>query len=322
MAKIRVDPVATSSVVPKIEFERGLAKLSALGFSFSQAEHVLAQDFAYAGEEKQRATAFYRAAMSDSEIVWAIRGGYGASQMLTHLDALDRESNHFPREKILIGYSDLTALYQFVSERWGWKILHAPMLASNDFHQMRVEDEKALMGFICHKTASIRIKDAALRWIYSVQDKPDCAIVAPLYGGNLAVICSMIGTPWQLDFSGKIVFLEEIGESWCKIERMLQQLLLSGAVNECKAIVLGEFSNCRDASPQGLVSNTAKMRHNLRPLLTPEQAMMRIFARFGAELGVPVCASLAVGHCAENSPLPLLAEYRLSHENGLEFLNW
>ncbi|NQZ29860.1 MAG: LD-carboxypeptidase [Oceanospirillaceae bacterium] len=321
MTKIKVDVVATSSVVPKVELERGLVKLSALGFSFSLAENALTQDFAYAGDPQQRAKAFYDAAMSDSELVWAIRGGYGAAMLLRHLAALDANAAT-PKPKILIGYSDLTALNQFVSERWGWKILHAPMIASNDFHQMRIDDEAALMSFISGNVAKIRTKEAALTWIHRVNSALDNPIEARLNGGNLAVICSMIGTPWQLDFSGKIVFLEEIGESWCKIERMLQQLLLSGLLDKCKAVVLGEFSNCFDSSPRGLISDVDEARHNLRVVLTPEQAMQRVFSDFGSALNVPVCASVTVGHCAENSPLPLLANYRLCEENDLEFLSW
>ncbi|NRA20284.1 MAG: LD-carboxypeptidase [Oceanospirillaceae bacterium] len=319
MGKIRVEVVATSSVVPKVELHLGLDRLKVLGFEVNVADNIMARDFAYAGGVEQRAAAFYAAAMSASEIVWAVRGGYGASQLLSQLEILSRTGLP-PSQKILIGYSDVTALYEFVTQRWGWKILHAPMLASADFHQMRTDDEAALLSIISTGALQVRYREQDLQWLHQTASFESLA--APLYGGNLAVVCSLIGSPWQLDFSGKIVFFEEIGESWCKIDRLLQQLFLSGALRHCKAIVLGEFTNCADLSPRGRVSPDSEEYVNLRDVLTPKEAMRRVFSRLGAALDVPVCAGLAVGHCVANAPLPLQANYRLSNARGLEFISW
>jgi len=314
---IKVDVVATSSVIPPVEFQFGIDKLSALGFELQFADNLLQQDFAYAGTAKLRANAFYQAAMSDSDVVWAVRGGYGASQLLTELEVLSAVA-HPKKKKILIGYSDLTALYQFVSDRWGWEILHAPMLASKDFHQMRSDDEQALLSLIKGEYAPVRYQEGGIKWLTA---NDDFSVTASLSGGNLAVICSMIGTPWQLDFSGKLLFLEEIGESWCKIERMLQHLLLSGALKQCKGIVLGEFTNCFDTSPKGLKSRQGDDYCALRTAFNPTQALEKVFCNLAAQLDVPIGYGLAVGHCSENAPLALFKNYRLSTQQGLERLN-
>jgi len=316
VVNIKVDVVATSSVTPAVELQYGLNKLSALGFDVKLSDNLMAKNFAYAGSPEQRADAFYHAAVSDSDVVWAVRGGYGASQILSRLEELS-QCQLPAKQKTLIGYSDLTALYQFVSDRWGWKILHAPMLASKDFHQMRTEDEDALLQLISGEVAAVRYQQGTLKWLAPSED---LVVTGPLFGGNLAVICAMIGTPWQLDFSGKILFLEEIGESWCKIERMLQQLLLSGSLKHCKGIVLGEFTDCRDASPKGLIQAGGTQYHELRAVLDSEQALARVFTQIAEQLQIPICAGLAVGHCSENAPLALLESYRLSTAKGLELL--
>jgi muramoyltetrapeptide carboxypeptidase len=192
------------------------------------------------------------------------------------------------------------------------------MLASKDFHQMRSDDEQALLNLIKGGSAPVRYREGAIKWLTV---PGDFAVTASLSGGNLAVICSMIGTPWQLDFSGKLLFLEEIGESWCKIERMLQHLLLSGALKQCKGIVLGEFSNCFDTSPKGLKNKVGDDYGALRTAFNPAQAFEKVFSNLSTQLDVPIGYGLAVGHCSENAPLALFKNYRLSTEQGLELLN-
>ncbi len=320
MAKIMVDVVATSSVVPKVELQLGLDKLFELGFSTRLADNIMLQEFAYAGSAEQRAAAFYRAAMSDSELVWAIRGGYGAAQLLDILTELSVREKP-TKQKILIGYSDLTALYQFVSEQWGWKILHAPMISSKDFRQITLENERRLLSLLTTSAVDFKWQIQPLKWLHTPK-LSSALITAQLYGGNLSVICSMLGTPWQLDFSDKILFLEEIGESWSKIDRMLEQLHHSGSLASCKAIVLGEFTSCNDASPRGLGSEDDESLENVRKTLTATQGMEAVFKRLGKKENIPICSGLPVGHCLINSPLPLLATYRLSAAKGIELMCW
>ncbi len=317
MVNLKVDVVAMSSVVPSVELHRGLSKLESLGFDIHVAANMHSQHFAYAGDEVERANAFYAASNSNSDIVWAARGGYGACQMLQALEKMAIPS----KQKILIGYSDVTALYQFVSHKWGWKILHASMICSTDFHQMREDDEQTLMSLLHSSFAISRWQKQSLDWIVAPQD-PAEIIEGQLYGGNLAVICAMIGTPWQLDLSNKILFFEEIAESWSKVQRMLQQLYFCGSLNNCKAIVLGEFTHCRDASPQGLVTENNDSLKALRVTLSDEKAKHLVFSELGKALNIPICSGLPVGHCPQNAPLPLLATYSLSQNTGLSLLRW
>jgi muramoyltetrapeptide carboxypeptidase len=316
-----VDVVACSSVVPKVELQRGLNKLKALGFEYRLANNVFNQYFAYAGTVEERALAFYQAAKTDSQVVWAVRGGYGAAQLLNQLQQLTIKFGK-PEKKLLIGYSDVTALYQFVQEQWGWEILHASMVSSKDFHNMNDSDQTSLLGFIHKRNTIARWHAQTLTCISNLSDDSDRIISGQLFGGNLAVICSLIGTPWQLDLSKKILFLEEIGESWSKIDRMLIQLHLSGSLTHCKAIVLGEFVHCRDSSPQGLQAEGSSSLVELRTPLSEEQGLKLVFSQFSKLSTLPVFSGLPVGHIAQNAPLPLLAYYELSVDQGLVFKHW
>lgn len=321
--KVRV--IAASSVVPKIEFELGLQKLKELGFDVDVADNLLAQEFAYAGDVRTRAQQFFNAAQSSAQVCWAVRGGYGANQILPLLVKLS-ENQPAPSGKLLIGYSDLTALYQFLSEHWGWRIMHAPMISSKDFREMSKEDQQSLLALIEQRNSETKPwQKQPLQWINHATIEHD-AISAPLFGGNLSVICAMIGTAWQLDFKDKILFLEDVAESWCKIERMLDQLYLAGCLDECKAIVLGRFTHCRDSSPVGL-KEIPKNQHSdqkeaIRVVLTEQQAMHRVFGLLADKLNIPVAYGLCVGHFDENAALPLLANYRLSFDQGLELISW
>ena len=318
---MKVSVVATSSVIPQVELELGLKTLTTLGFEVKCADNLSDQDFAYSGSVQTRAQQFYHAACDDSDICWAVRGGYGASQILPALEELTA-GNGAQSNKLLIGDADLTARYQCGSERGGWRIMHGRMIASKDFREMTVEDQRSLLALIeqrsCNNTPW---QKQPLEWINRA-DIAQQALEAPLFGGNLAVICAMLGTPWQLDFKGKILFLEEIAESWCKIERMLDQLYLAGCLDECKAIVLGRFTHCRDSSPVGLKEGSIDQKEAIREILTERQAMQRVFGHLALKLNIPVAYGLSVGHFDENAALPLLANYRLSVDQGLELLNW
>lgn len=319
--EVTVDVVACSSVVPPIELKRGLNKLTELGFAYRLGSNLSYQSFAYAGTIEERAIAFYQAAKADSQIIWAVRGGYGAAQLLTHLQRLSKEQG-LPKKKLLIGYSDLTALYQFVSEQWGWDILHASMVSSKDFQSINDRDQSALIQFIENRSGVARWQGKSLNCISKASLDSKSVISGQLYGGNLAVICSLIGTPWQLELSGKILFIEEIGESWCKIDRMLLQLYLAGCLTHCKAIVLGQFIHCRDTSPKGVLTEQSSELVDLRTPLSESEGLELVFYEFSNLCKLPIFSGLPVGHIEQNAPLPLLAHYELSIKNGLVFKHW
>ena len=160
-------------------------------------------------------------------------------------------------------------------------------------------------------------------------------IRAPLIGGNLAVWNSVLGTRFQGRAKGCFLFLEDIDESLYRVDRMLQHLALSGAMEAVKGVILGNFLNCKDGAPQVLKREprpkevrrmlTAPRPTELQPLrrtMNEKRALRTIFTEWGRQLQIPVAFGLPVGHGPGVSPLPLGAEYSLSPSGHFHLLNW
>ena len=127
---IRIAVVAASSAVPQVELAMGVAHLRAAGMIVDVQSNCASQSFVFAGNDHERAESFFAAAMSaDNEVLWCACGGYGAARILPLLDRLTSEHGR-PPLKLLVGFSDATALMSFVRQRWGWKTTHAPMVIS------------------------------------------------------------------------------------------------------------------------------------------------------------------------------------------------
>ncbi|MGB1238838.1 MAG: S66 peptidase family protein [Pseudomonadales bacterium] len=310
---MKVDIIASSSVIPQRELARGTQLLCSLGFEVRSAVNATSQHFAFSGSDRERTDALLEAVYSDSDLLWAARGGYGAGHLLPELAAATR--NRRPPLKLLVGYSDVTALYQLAIRDWGWQVLHAPMLCSDNFQRASDSNRSALLALLRTGRDEL-LAEQPLNWHHCIGR----SVTAPLFGGNLAVICSLIGTPWQLDFSGKLLFLEEIGESWSKIDRMLQHLLLSGSLEGCQGIVLGQFSACRDASPTGLTHSGEKVA--LREVYTPAQALELTVLPIARQLGIPLVSGLQVGHDSQSLALAMPGLYQLDESRGLQLLDW
>ncbi|MGE0786524.1 MAG: LD-carboxypeptidase [Sandaracinaceae bacterium] len=280
-AHVRV--VAPASPFPTDEFERGLARLEAR-YRVSLGASVRMKDGYLAGSDEARA-ADVLDALDDPSVraIVAARGGYGVTRLL------DRIPVERVRPTLLVGFSDLTALHALFA-RAGLRSLHASML-----------------------TGLGRGSDAELEAWYRVAeglDVPgfdgletiaDGRAEGPVVGGNLALLCALIGTPFAPPIDGAILFLEDVNEAPYRIDRMLTQLGHAGWLGRVRGIAIGELTRC-DAGPDG-----REVSHVLRD-------------RLGA-LGVPVVSGLAVGHGEVNRPLPLGARARIDASRGrLEYL--
>src|SRR5204863_1995083 len=130
--------IAASSVVPKAELNLGIAHLRDAGFEVTVHPHVLEHHFTFAGSDERRANALYEFACDERfDVLWLARGGYGATRILPLLDRLTSERGAPPRGKLLVGYSDVTVLHEFVRGRWNWASLHAPMPAAISFATLK-----------------------------------------------------------------------------------------------------------------------------------------------------------------------------------------
>lgn len=334
---MQIGVIAPSSKLPMIEFRMGLEKLREAGMSPIVHPQCKKSHLFFAGTDEERALAFFEYAMDPRfSVVWAARGGYGAARLLPYLEQYTAERG-IPDHKLLLGYSDATALQEYVRNRWGWATMHAPMPAMRKFCVQKKDEWDSLLRFIYGGTEG---KAAKSPWekkpLKFINGAPKAPIETELTGGNLAVWTSLIGTPFAPQSKGKMLFLEDVDEPLYRIDRMLHQLTQAGAFKEVKAILLGNFLNCRDTVARVLAvepkTDAALKRllndpkpEELKPLrkkLEERKALRDMFGELGDRLGIPVAEGMPVGHGPEIAALPLGADYRLDRRGQLRLVSW
>ncbi len=329
-----VGMVAPSSRVPKIELKLGLDALRERGFAPIVHPQVRKTHLFWAGTDEERAQAFSDFAHDPRfSVLWSCRGGYGAVRLLPLLKALTAKRGAPPR-KLMVGYSDTTALVEYLREEWGWSTLHAPMPGIRRF-ALQTQEEWTSLGSLIRtgRATDAPFEKAKLSFISGTA--PRKPIEAPLVGGNLCVLTSMIGLA-KNDHRGKILFLEDVDEPLYRLDRMFQQLVLSGGLAGVRAVVLGNFLSCQDAVGKvlGRAPRSPRERERMlkapkpselvaiRPTLPTQRTLEAIFGEPCRKLGIPVAFGVPSGHGPELSSLPLGARYSLSPQGKLRLLSW
>lgn len=332
LEKIRIGVVAPSSKVPQVELRLGMRRIQKAGFLVDVHPHVKKEHLFFAGNDEERANAFYEyAADSEHAVLWCARGGSGIHRVLPLLHRLTLERGR-PARKLLVSYSDGTALMEFVRKQWGWATLHGPMPSLRKFSLLESKEWDPLIQWIQGNSAKAAWDGQILKFLTS---PPHKEVQASLVGGNLTVWNAFVGTPFQGNAKDALLFLEDVDEAHYRIDRMMQQQILSGSLDRVRGIVLGNFLNCRDHAPSILKKEptariltrvlTSPKPQELRPLrktMKEIDGMKRIFSEVGNQLKIPVAWGLPVGHGPEVSPLPIGATYRLGVQGKFELLHW
>lgn len=328
----RIGIVAPSSKVPLMELNLGVQRIRKQGFRVDIDPQCRKSSLFFAGNDEERANAFFKFAKNPEYFaIWCARGGSGAIRLLPLLEGLARREG-VPAKKLLIGYSDVTALMEYVRQNWGWSILHAPMPSMRKFTLLPQSDWRSMTEWIRGNPWPAPWTRTKLKFW---SDPPKSPIVGQVVGGNLTVWNCILGTRFQGKADHCILFLEDVDEAVYRIDRMMQQLLLSKSLDRVRAIVLGNFMNCKDYSPmvlkkmptlrsqkRTLSSPKSSELKPLRKVMKEQSALHQIFSEVGAKLGIPVLYGLPVGHGPEVSPLPLGAKVRITPEGYFELLDW
>jgi len=224
----RVGIVATGFAAPPSALGAGVAALKRRGLVPVLFPHVLAVDGYLAGDDAARAGDL-DAAICDRALtaIWFARGGYGTARILDRFD-LARLAR---RPKLLVGYSDLTALFAALLSRAATVCLHGPMVA--ELGRKAAFHAPSLAAALAGRTIRRRVLARDV-----LREGP---ARGRLMGGNLTVLCHLLGTRHMPDLTGSIVFLEEIGEEAYRIDRLFQHLIMSGALAGVRAVLLGNF---------------------------------------------------------------------------------
>lgn len=327
---MKLSIVTASSPVGHVELAAGLSRLRAESFDLRVNPQTLERSFLFAGTDESRAQAILDAAHDpETDVVWCARGGYGAGRVVGLLDRMSRDLGASgdlaaPRQKLLVGYSDVTVLHEFVRNRWGWKTLHGVMPAS-DWTKVEPDALRATFDLVKRNRPTLKYESTPLWWI---EGPPPRDVTGELIGGNLSLVHTLAGTPYEYEPTGKILFLEDIGEKIYAIDRYVVQMEQAGMFDGLAAIVLGDFTDCRDEDntmqnpDQAARSAGGPERVSLRPTFSLETGLSEIFGRIARERGIPLARGLPVGHGPNFWPLPLGARYTLTRSGLLKLDAW
>jgi muramoyltetrapeptide carboxypeptidase len=172
----------------------------------------------------------------DIEVIWCLRGGYGSAKLIEKLMELSKPK----KQKIFIGYSDITALHIFFTQEWGWKTIHGSVLIELILNEKDVSSMLKLSHLITNKK-----KEAIIEDIIPLNQvaKNIIKIDASLTGGNLTMVTTSLGTKWNIKTKGKILFLEDVNVKPYQIDRLLNHLKQAMVLEGLKAIVFGSFDS-------------------------------------------------------------------------------
>lgn len=268
---------------------RARANLKALGYGTTLDRTALAVHQRFAGTDAQRLAAFGRAIRHKHPIVMATRGGYGLTRILPAIDyrAMADSGKRF------VGHSDFTAFQLALLARTG-AVSYAGPMARYDFGGKKVHELTAdLFGEV--------MRDELEILSFEAPDADPVDTRGVLWGGNLALVTALIGTPYLPKVRG-VLFLEDVNEAPYRIERMLLQLLQTGVLARQKAILLGHFTDYK-VSP-----------------LDNGYSLDEVVAWIRRETGVPVIRGLPHGHIAMKATLPVGARVGLATEDGMAYL--
>jgi muramoyltetrapeptide carboxypeptidase len=283
----RVGLVAPSGFLPDPGVaDRAAAFFSERGWQVRVGETVLAREMRFAGSDELRAAELQRFATDGAlDVVVAARGGYGMSRLLDRLDfAAIRAAG-----RILVGYSDFTAFGLALLARAGGVSFQGPSAA--DFGSRGDSDFTIRSFFDAIEKPEV--------WIEFQTDGPDLDVRGRLWGGNLSMLCAVVGTPYLPKVQGGILFLEDVNEAAYRIERMLLQLAQAGILQRQRAIVLGDFDPTPSMPNDNGFDLSVVVRH-LRSVLQ----------------GTPVVTGLPFGHGRRRVTLPIGAPGRLQVRSG------
>ncbi len=266
----------------------GVETLRSWGHHVTVAPHALTQYGRYAATPADRAADLLDALRDPAvDLLWCARGGYGCMHLLDLLPLDIIADSH----KSIVGYSDITALHA-LWQRAGVRSLHAPMmkhLGASPLHPTSL----SLRRWLDALSASANEVRTVLAFTFAPHSDNQMGVAeGRLIGGNLAVLSALHGTPYDFDYRDAILFIEDIGESPYKVDRMVQSLRLAGILDQLRALVVGQFTGC-DPDP-----------------LMPETLTAAIRRAVGRP--IPICFNAPIGHVEDNYPLLEGQVYRLA----------
>ena len=269
----KIGVLAPSGVVNSVPLSEGVSAIQREGFEVVLAEGISDRRGYLAGEQKLRARALEQLfAREDVQAIFCARGGFGSIQLLPLLNPATIRSH----PKIFVGYSDVSVLLNWLIQSCGLVTFHGPMVVMDIARGLKGRSRNLFWDTLC---------GASDTWF--VSGIPICpgkkTVQAEMVGGCLSVVVTTLGTPYEIQTKGKILFLEDVGEKTYRIERMLTHLKMAGKLNDVAGVVFGQFTDCELGEGRGLT-----------------EVVEDLFQ----DVNYPVLSGISAGHGEENFLLP------------------
>ncbi|POA16867.1 LD-carboxypeptidase [Pseudomonas sp. FW300-N1A1] len=259
-----------------LEAEKALQWMRMRGYSLRIFPGVLENDGYLAGSDEVRLKDLHEAFTDPAiDAILCLRGGYGSPRLLDRIDyeLLRRHAKPF------VGYSDITALHLAISRYSGFVTFHGPMLNADLLGDKQQPTEASLFSMLRGqlKAGSLLAHPVA----YPLTTIEPGIALGRLQGGNLSMIAATLGTPFEIDADGIILFIEDINEPLYRIDRLLTHLRLAGKLNRLRGVLAGDVAG------------------------VDSEALAQLLKQTFAPFGIPVLAGWRSGHCDPNLTLPM-----------------
>jgi len=270
----KVALIATAKNFEKKELKSAISILKDWGLEVVEAKYIYSKHNQFAGTDEQR-TSDLQWALDNPEIkaIFCVRGGYGTARIIDEIDFAKFKKN----PKWVVGFSDVTVLHAAIQKN-NIQSIHAVMpiqFGKSEYQTSVLQLKKVLFG----KQVSYSIPAYAHNRMGNAKGN--------LVGGNLSIICSIIGTKTALKTNNTILFIEDVGENIYRIDRMMVQLKRAGLLENLAGLIVGHFTNMED--------NAVKFG----------KSAYGIISEAVSDYDYPVCFQFPAGHEAENMPLKL-----------------
>jgi muramoyltetrapeptide carboxypeptidase len=236
-------------------------------------------------KDKLRIEDFIEAINSENNVLWALRGGYGSGKLIDYLYKVKKPKT----KKIIVGYSDITALHIFLSQEWDWESIHGAMVAEINNDTKDISNFRALDSILKGGVSSI-----SLNKLNRFKQKDE--VSNKIIGGNIDIIQNSIGTKWQIKTAGKILFLEDLGYKGYQLDRVLNHFREAGLFNEVKAVIFGNFYQPKD------------------------EYIKYAIELFLEKANFPVYETQLIGHGKHNLPIVINSQARISRKMGNKYV--
>lgn len=287
-SKIGLVSPASPVYDPK-DFDEMIEKVDSLGFDWELGAHAKDRRGYLAGTDQDRAHDLMEMFINpEIDAILCIRGGWGCNRILPYLDFDVIRKN----PKILCGFSDITSLHLSIWNKSRLHTFHGPVGTSswNEYTERNFRDV-LVSG---DKVTYLPRKNDQDEYTHMVISEGTTSGI--LLGGNLTVLCSLLGTEYLPDFKGAILYLEDVGEDVYRVDRMLTQLKLSGILSNISGLVFGKCTNC-DAGSNSL-------------------SLMQVFEDHIQPLGIPAYYGALISHESDNSTIPVGIHAKMDAQKG------